>query len=737
MSPTDLRLRPEDRPAGQSTGGRKKPAAKKPGAKKPGVARTRKSATRPGGAKKAAKKPTPASSRRRKPRKSKRRTGARRGGFGRVIGRIVYYSSVLGLWALIGVMGVLGYFAFTLPPLDELAVPDRPANVMVVAANGTVIGNRGETGGEAVRLFELPPYLPNAVLAIEDRRFYSHYGVDPIGLARASYVNLIAGGVRQGGSTITQQLAKNLFLKPERTIKRKVQEVLLALWLEHKFSKDEILELYLNRAYLGAGATGVEAAARTYYGKSAREVTLAEATTIAGLLKAPSRYAPTRNPELAEARAQTVLSAMIDAGFVSEDDAKLALISPAEVKPRTPGEAAGYVADWVWELVPSYIGDFDEDIVVDTTIDMYMQDAAEAALVSVLDEHGAEKGVSEGALVAMDTSGAVRAIIGGRNYAKSEFNRAIKARRQPGSAFKTFVYLAAIEAGQSPESLRNDAPVRFGDWSPSNYAGKYRGPVTLTEGYKESINTVAVKLAAESGPERVIDTAQRLGIRSELKPNLSIALGTSEVTPLELVSAYVPFASGGYGAVPYVIRRIRSSEGKILYERSGSGPGQVISPHAVGAMNHMMARTVADGTGRNAAFGGWPAAGKTGTSQEFRDAWFVGFTAYLVAGVWMGNDDGKPTKKVTGGSLPALVWSDFMAHAHSGLAMAGLPGDYRPRTDSPTVVVDNTLPWLQQQTGATAEYDPSAPVRQVPAAGQGGQGGLFGQSGLLKRLFGG
>ncbi len=733
MSPTDLRLRPEDRPAGQSTGGRKK-AAKKPSTKKPGVTKARKPASKPGSAKKSARKPASPSSRRRKPRNSKR--GARRGGIGRVIGRIAYYASVLGLWALIGVMGVLGYFAFTLPPLDELAVPDRPANVMVVASNGTVIGNRGETGGEAVRLFELPSYLPNAVLAIEDRRFYSHYGIDPIGLARAVFVNVTAGGVRQGGSTITQQLAKNLFLKPERTIKRKVQEVLLALWLEHKFSKDEILELYLNRAYLGAGATGVEAAARTYYGKSAREVTLAEATTIAGLLKAPSRYAPTRNPDLAEARAQTVLSAMIDAGFVSEDDAKMALFSPAEVKPRTPGEAAGYVADWVWELVPAYIGEIEGDIVVDTTIDMYMQDAAEAALVSVLDEHGAEKGVSEGALVAMDTSGAVRAIIGGRNYAKSEFNRAIKARRQPGSSFKTFVYLAAIEAGLSPESLRNDAPVRYGDWSPSNYAGEYRGPVTLTEGYKDSINTVAVKLAAEAGPERVIDTAQRLGIRSELKPNLSIALGTSEVTPLELVGAYVPFASGGYGAVPHIIRRIRSSEGKVLYERSGSGPGQVIAPHAVGAMNYMMGQTVADGTGRKAAFGGWPAAGKTGTSQAFRDAWFVGFTAYLVAGVWMGNDDGTPTKKVTGGSLPALVWSDFMAQAHSGLAMAGLPGDYQPRMGSPTVVVDNTLPWLQQQTGSTAEYDPSAPVPQTqqPVAGQRG---LFGQNGFLKKLFGG
>ncbi len=708
MSPYDLRLTPEDRPGAVSQHRPSTSRSAKPS--RDGSRRTQQ--TRP----------------RRKQRRS--RGGRRRRS---LLGRLVHGIFLLGLWGVIGAMGVVGYFALTLPPPEELAVPKRPANVMVVAADGTVLGNRGETRGEEVRLFELPPYLPQAVLAIEDRRFYSHFGIDPIGLARAAFVNLTAGGVVQGGSTLTQQLAKNLFLKPDRTLTRKVHEALLAVWLEHKFTKNEILEMYLNRAYLGSGATGVEAAARTYFGKSARDVTLAEAATIAGLLKAPSRFAPTANPQLAEERAQTVLSAMMEAGFITEEDAKLALISPATVRQRTPGESAGYVADWVYELVPSFIGEVRQDIVVDTTIDTLMQNAAEAALVRVIDAEGKEKGVSEGALVAMDTSGAVRALVGGRDYTRSQFNRAVKARRQPGSSFKTFVYLAAIEAGLTPDTIRNDAPISFGSWSPGNYTGKFKGPVTLTEGLKDSINTVAVRLTAEVGPERVIAAAHRMGITSPIGKNLSIALGTAEVTPLELVAAYVPFASGGYGVVPYVIRRIRTTDGQVLYERRGDGPGRVVSLETVGAMNYMLKQTVASGTGRRAGFEGWPAAGKTGTSQEYRNAWFIGYTAYLVAGVWLGNDDGTPTRKVTGGSLPATVWADFMAAAHDGLAMADLPGEYHPAPSGPMVADSQTLPWMQGQPAQAAarSADPSAPVPQRTG------GGLFGRGGFFNRLFGG
>jgi penicillin-binding protein 1A len=379
-------------------------------------------------------------------------------------------------------------------------VPERPANIMVVAADGSVLGNRGETGGEEVRLFELPRHLPQAVIAIEDRRFYSHFGVDPIGLARAATVNFTTGGVVQGGSTITQQLAKNLFLKPERTLRRKIQEVVLALWLEYNYSKDEILEMYLNRVYLGAGATGVEAAARVYFDKSAREVTLAEAATIAGLLQAPSRYAPTRNPEIAAARAQVVLGAMLDNGFITEEQAKAALFEPAEVKPATAGGSVGYVADWVAEVVPTLIGELRRDVVVETTVDPAIQSAAERALVEIIDSEGTERGVSEGAVVAMDPDGAVRALVGGRNYVSSQFNRAVKAKRQPGSAFKPFVYMAALEAGLSPDTLRTDAPTQFGNWAPSNYSGEFRGPMPLTDALSLSINTVAVRLTAEVGP---------------------------------------------------------------------------------------------------------------------------------------------------------------------------------------------------------------------------------------------
>ncbi len=654
---------------------------------------------------------------------------------------VVRLGIVMCFWGGVGVLGLVGYYAMQMPSLEELSVPKRPANVMVVAADGSLIGNRGETGGEAVRLFELPPYVPEAVVAIEDRRFYDHFGVDVLGLARAMITNLRAGGVVEGGSTLTQQLAKNLFLEPDRTIERKVQEVLLALWLEHKYTKDQILEMYLNRVYLGAGATGIEAAARTYYDKSARDLTLAEAATIAGLLKAPSRLAPTNNPDLAEARSKLVLNAMVEEGFITEQKASDALAHPAEVRATKKGDSRGYVADWVMDLVPSYIGKVNKDIVVETTIDAGVQLTAEAALKKTLDENGKKRKVDQGAVVVMTPEGAVKALVGGRDYVKSQFNRAVAAKRQPGSAFKPFVYLAAMEAGLTPDTLRRDAPISYGNWTPSNYANKYRGPVSLTEGLKDSINTVAVQLASEVGPDKVIETARRLGIKDKLEPNLSIALGTSEVTPLDLVSAYAPFANGGMGVVPHVITRIRTTDGDVLYERQGSGPGRVISQEALGEMNYMMRQTVASGTGHNAAFGDWPAAGKTGTSQDFRDAWFVGFTAHMVGAVWMGNDDSSSTGRVTGGSLPAEVWHTVMAKAHEGVPVTDLPGSYTPHAERPEVMVDNSLPWLQnngdQPQPATSRPadDPSRQVRPQPANDNGGFFNI--DRGFLHRIFGG
>ncbi|ESR25712.1 transglycosylase domain-containing protein [Lutibaculum baratangense] len=698
MNNNDLRLSPEDRIAGQA------PKRGKSGRGRPP-----------------------------RPERGQKRPRRRRS----FVGHLFRLGVTLCFWGGIAAIGLIGYFALQMPSMDELAVPERPANVMVVAADGRLVGNRGETGGEAVRLFELPSYVPEAVMAIEDRRFYEHFGIDVIGLGRAMLANLQARGVVEGGSTLTQQLAKNLFLEPDRTIERKIQEVLLALWLEREYSKDEILEMYLNRVYLGAGATGVEAAAQRYYDKSARDLSLAEAATIAGLLKAPSRLAPTNNPEAAAERSKLVLNAMVEEGFISQSEAVDALAHPAEVKATGKGDSRGYAADWVMNLVPAYVGKIGRDIVVETTLDLDMQVSAESALKATLDEEGAAKGVSQGAVVVMTPEGSVKALVGGRDYVKSQFNRAVEAKRQPGSAFKPFVYVAAMELGLTPETLRRDAPISYGNWTPANYAGKYRGAVTLTEALRDSINTVAVQLASEVGPERVIDAARRMGIREKLAPNLSIALGTSEVSPLDLVAAYAPFSNGGIGVVPHVITRIRTTEGDVLYERQGSGPGRVISKEVVGEMNYMMNQTVSSGTGRNAAFGDWPAAGKTGTSQESRDAWFVGYTAHMVAGVWMGNDDSKPTKGVTGGSLPAKVWQKVMAKAHEGVPVTDLPEEYVPHGDSPDVMVDNSLPWLQgneQPQPATAQMqDPAAPVQPAPS-----DGGFFNiDRGFLGRIFGG
>ena len=494
MTLGDLRLSPEDRPGGGPV-----PRAK-----------SRAPKGRGGG-----------SSGGRPPRKPSRRAPRQKRGW---FGRTVYWSFIAGIWAFIGVIGFVGWHAMHLPPPEEISVPERPANIMVVAADGSVLANRGETGGEEVRLFELPKHLPQAVLAIEDRRFYSHFGFDPVGLARAAYANFVAGGVTQGGSTITQQLAKNLFLKPDRTMRRKIQEVVLALWLEYNYSKDQILEMYLNRAYLGAGATGVEAAARTYYGKSAREVTLSEAAVIAGLLQAPSRYAPTRNPDTAQARAMTVIGAMRETGYITNDEAKAALFDPAEVKPGSPGGSIGYVADWVADVVPTLIGEIRQDIVVETTVEPRLQTAAEMALVKVIDEEGGERNVSEGAVVAMDPDGAVRALVGGRDYVRSQYNRAVRAKRQPGSSFKPFVFLAAIESGLYPDTLRTDAPVQIGNWTPANYSREFKGPMPLTDALAQSINTVAVRLASEVGTGHIIEAAHRMGIESRLGENLSIAL---------------------------------------------------------------------------------------------------------------------------------------------------------------------------------------------------------------------
>jgi len=673
--------------------------------------------------------------RERKPRES--RSVSKRRSRSRVsmsISRLLYWCVVVGLWGTIALVAAVVWAGAHLPAIQSLEIPKRPPSIEIVGIDGSVLAERGEMAGANVALKDLPPYLPNAFIAIEDRRFYSHYGVDPVGIARAAVANLLHRGVSQGGSTLTQQLAKNLFLTQERTMQRKLQEVELALWLERKHSKNELLELYLNRVYFGSGAYGVEAAAQRYFGKSARQVTLAEAAMLAGLVKSPSRLAPNRNPEGAEKRAQTVLAAMAEAKFITDAQAQASIGHPAiSVKPAGAG-TVNYVADWIGEVLDDLVGQVEQSIVVETTIDPKLQSVAEAAVIDELAAKSVKFNVSQGALVAMSPDGAVRAMVGGRNYADSQYNRAVTAKRQPGSAFKPFVYLTAIEQGLTPDTVRLDAPLDLKGWKPENYSHEYLGPVTLTQALSMSLNTVAVRVGLEVGPKNVVRTAHRLGIASKLDANPSIALGTSEVSMIELVGAYAPLANGGLGVSPHVVTRIKTLDGKLLYARQPDQSSQVIEPRNVALMNVMMQETLISGTARKAEIPGWVAAGKTGTSQDFRDAWFIGYTANLVTGVWLGNDDNSPTKKATGGGLPVEVWTRFMRIAHQGVPVASMPPNVQAGAiGNLAQIVSQISPPApsapQPATGTTRPPPARASVRPEPA------GGLDGW--LMDRLFGG
>ena len=623
-----------------------------------------------------------------------------------IIGRLFYWSVVLGLWGIIAMGVLVAYHASKLPPIDQLAVPKRPPNIAILGSDGTLLANRGETGGREISLSELPPYLPQAFIAIEDRRFYSHAGIDPIGIGRALMRNILrAGGGVQGGSTLTQQLAKNLFLTQERTASRKIQEAILALWLERKYSKNEILELYLNRVYFGSGAYGVEGAAQKYFGKSARDVTIAEAAILGGLVQSPSRLAPNRNPDAARARATLVLSAMQREGFITDAQTKEALAHPADAQKSKTANSVLYAADHIIDKLDDLIGSIEGDLIVTTTLNPMMQGAAEKALTEELATKGQKFGVSQGALLAMDPDGAIRAFVGGRNYSESQFDRVTSARRQPGSAFKAFVYLAALEKGLTPDTLRDDAPINIKGWQPENYARDYRGPVTLTEALSQSLNTVAVRLGLEVGPKTVATTAQRLGIKSKLDANASIALGTSAVTPLELVSAYASFANGGVSVEPYVITEVITRDGDLLYTRPDATPHQVIDPGILASFNIMMRETLKSGTAKKADLPNWDAAGKTGTSQDFRDAWFIGYTGALVTGVWLGNDDNSPTKHVAGGSLPVEIWSRFMKQALAKTKPMILPASDVPQSDLLSVL-GRALFGAQTQSNGPAQKEP-------------------------------
>ncbi len=594
--------------------------------------------------------------------RAKGRSAASVGGGWRLAFLMVKWGVITLVWGGIIMGGVVAWFLFDLPPLDPLSSATRQPSIVVLDRHGAEIAVVGGRHGRSAQVSELPPHLIAAFLAVEDRRFRSHFGLDPVGLARAAWANFKAGRVVQGGSTITQQLAKTLFLTPERSLKRKIQEAALSLWLESKYSKDQILAIYLNRIYFGTGAYGIEAAAQTYFGKSARNVNLYESALLAGLPKAPSRYAPSRDPALAHRRAQVVMAAMRAVGFLREDQwQKLRKQEiPKGLKRSGPPRSARYFTDWILPRARAIVGNRGQDIIVRTTLDLGLQAHGEAVLGAGLAASGQPRQVEQAALVSMTSDGAIRAMIGGRDYGDSQYNRVTQARRQPGSAFKLFVYLAALEAGFTPEQMMMDQPVEIDGWSPANYSGIYSGAMTLAQALAQSVNSIAVQLTETVGRDQVIAVARRLGITGPLPDGPALALGVGEVNLLDLCSAYAVFNNDGRGVWPYGIEDIRTGEGNVLYHRQGSGPGRVVAPDQVARLRSMLAQVVKTGTGR-AALLVRPVAGKTGTSQNFRDAWFIGFDEALITGVWLGNDDARPMNKVTGGGLPARLWRDFMA----------------------------------------------------------------------------
>ncbi|MDO8290646.1 MAG: penicillin-binding protein 1A [Parvibaculum sp.] len=651
-------------------------------------------------------------------REKTRRTAPKKsGGF---FNGIAYWTTVIVLWFAIGIGCLLFYYAMSLPDTSGLWNAAHAPSLSILADDGETLSHRGDLRGGMVMASDLPAHVSQAVIATEDQRFYWHFGVDPVGLARAAYQNFKAGYIVQGGSTLTQQLAKNVFLTSDRTLSRKIQEMLLAVWLEARYSKDQILTLYLNRVYFGGGAYGVEGASERFFKKPARDLTLSEAAMLAGLLKAPSHYSPTNNIDRARARAAIVLDNMLRAGFITQADEKYALTHPASLEGYSASGSINYFVDWVADVLPAYTGEQNSDLIVRTTIDPAMQKAAEDVVAELLKTEGAQLNVTQAAVVAMTPDGAVRAMVGGRSYGQSQFNRAVQAQRQPGSAFKPFVYLTAMEYGMTPDTKRIDRPVTYGTWSPSNYTDRYSGSMTLTRALAESINTISVQVAQEIGIRNVIRTAQRLGIQESLPANLSLALGTCDVNLLELTAAYATFANGGYGVIPHNIEDVHTKDGNEVYRRQGSGLGRVMSEDVMGEMNHMMREVMVSGTGRNAALEGRPTAGKTGTSQDFRDAWFIGYSADIVVGVWVGNDNRAPMKKVTGGGLPAKIWHQFMERTQTNVAVSNLPGQFPFDGAAPVAIAGpDTGDWV------TNDAEPAADAKRQ-----------WEEPGFFERLFG-
>jgi penicillin-binding protein 1A len=632
-------------------------------------------------------------------------------------GAFIYWTLVLLVWALIFAGAFLAVFARDLPDTSKLYEVQRQPSITYLDRSGAVIAVRGSQYAPPADLDKLPPYVPAAFVAIEDKQFYHHLGFNPWGMFRSVVFNLTHHGEPlRGGSTITQQLARNLFLTPAQTYRRKAQELILAEWLEMHFSKKQILALYLNRVNFGGGAYGIEAAAQRYFNEPADKLTLGEAALLAATMKGPSRYNPAANSDRAAKRATVVLNAMEKMGAITAAQRDEAFAHPVHVSAYLANQRAQYFVDWLDSQVRAQVGEPTEDLVVETTLDLPIQAAAEQAVRTGVAQH-ANQGVGQGALAAMDGQGRIRAYVGGAVYADSQFDRVTGASRQAGSAFKPFVYLTAMELGRTPSDPVVDEPIKIGAWEPKNYTGRYLGPITLQTALAESINTVAARLANEVGTQRVAQTAHRLGITSKIQTDPSMALGAVEVTPLEMAGAYDAFSNGGVRVAPFGIESIRTASGRVLYEHASSARGEgVIGQPALGYMIEMMRQVLISGTGQRARIGGYDLAGKTGTTSDYKDAWFIGYTGGFTAAVWVGRDDDTPMRRVTGGGAPAEIWRSFMAAALPRLQAQTIPGGAAPSDAGDAI--GNVLAGQPPAgaTPATPPPDEAPPETPTPAA---------------------
>ncbi len=590
-----------------------------------------------------------------------------------------YRMLVTMIWLFILLFIGVIYYAYDLPDISDIKNTKGRSTVMVMDREGGLLATYGDVHGEWMDYDDIPQELIDAVIATEDRRFFQHVGIDIRGLGRALVKNIMSRSVVEGGSTISQQLAKNLFLSADKTIKRKIQELLLSNWLELNFSKKEILTFYFNRVYFGSGAYGIDAATRTIFGHSARVLSLSEAAMLAGVLKGPALYSPLRDLERSYARMEEVLNNMVEAKYIKKSTANIAKGRRITIMNRQTGGDERYFSDWVVDQAGSLIGPFTEPIIIYTTLMPHIQDKANKGLQRIMDKEAEEYNAGQAALVSLDMDGAVRAMVGGRDYTKSQFNRATQAHRQPGSAFKLFIYLTALEGGLSPEDVMRDSPVIIEGWQPKNYKDTYRGEVTLREAFVNSLNTVAVKLTERLNRENVIKMAKRLGITTPIVKEPSMSLGTSEVTLLDLTAAYTMVANGGYQVKPYGIVEIQNSLGEILYRHMPGPPVKILSDEVVQTMESMLQSVVLYGTAQNAKMP-FPVGGKTGTTQNYKDALFIGYGMNMASGVWVGNDDARPMKRVTGGGTPARIWRNFMYQVYKGRDDATLvTPNIRPR----------------------------------------------------------